>query len=72
MNCFFPLSRHLEIFELVYVEDERELAARLEAVSVDLWQSFVVKLQYGCGLPILMFAYSHLALNFCNFPAVFL
>lgn len=29
------LNRHLEIFELVYVEDERELAARLEAIQVD-------------------------------------
>lgn len=26
-------ARHLEIFELVRIEDERELAARLETVS---------------------------------------
>ena len=28
------ICRHLEIFELVRLEDERELAARLEMVSI--------------------------------------
>jgi len=29
------LNKHLEIFELVRIEDEREFSARLEAVAVD-------------------------------------
>lgn len=31
--CYTTSSRHLEIFELVRIEDEREFSARLEAVS---------------------------------------
>ena len=35
-------SRHLEIFELVRIEDEKELASRLETVSVNVYTIVVL------------------------------
>lgn len=53
------LNKHLEIFELVRLEDERELATRLEAVSVDTgsFKSMVDLLQRKTCTTT---AYSHL------------
>lgn len=57
MLFFLPMVRHLEIFELVRLEDERELATRLEAVSfsahcINNNLAKALRSMKGCGLEI--------------------